>query len=481
MPAPQRTKIVATIGPASRSPDALAGLVEAGVDVCRLNFSHGTQDEHADVLRTIRRAAADAGRSVGVLADLCGPKIRLSTIRGGAALELTAGDEIVFPRGEGECGPGRLHVSYARFVDEVQPGHRIYIDDGLVRLLAVERTNDAVHAVCKVGGSVTSRKGVNLPDTKLSVPALTQKDRSDLAFAVRVGVDYVALSFVRRGDDVAELRDLLRQADSDIHIISKIEKGEALRNLDSILELSDGAMVARGDLGVEMDVWRVPLAQKMITRKCRALGKPVIVATQMLQSMVSSPMPTRAEVSDVANAILDGADAIMLSAETASGQYPAAAVDMMHRVALAVEEFQALHDVPLAPPPRNGGQVVLAALATGAVEAVRHLGAKLVAVWTRSGASVSEVARHRLTVPVVGLTHDERAYHRMALVHGVIPLLIEPLESSSLLTGIVEARLKARGLVQPGDPIVLVTSTAPMQRGATDTLSVHRVGSDARA
>lgn len=314
-----RTKIIATLGPATADPERLAAVLEAGVDVCRLNFSHGSLEDHERSLDAIRTWATEHDQPIGVLGDLCGPKIRLNQVTGGA-LELGPGDTIRLVRGDEDCTADHLTVTYARFVDEVDVGQRIYIDDGLVRLLVTARDADGLTCTCTTGGRVSSRKGVNLPDTPLSAPALTDKDRRDLDWAIEHGLDYVALSFVRRPEDLITLQAIIDERGGNLGVIVKIEKAEALQHLDDLIGRADGVMVARGDLGVEMDVWRVPLVQKAITARCRAVGKPVIIATQMLQSMVDSPMPTRAEVSDIANAILDGADAVMLSAETAVGQ-----------------------------------------------------------------------------------------------------------------------------------------------------------------
>ena len=305
-----------------------------GLDVCRLNFSHGTLDEHGLWLGRVREAARAHGTTVCVFGDLCGPKLRLGSFADGGTL-LETGQPVEFVRGNGPCTAEHFTVSWSSFVDEVDAGERIYIDDGLVRLLVTERRQDRLLCTCTVGGRVSSHKGVNLPDTDLATPALTDKDRADLAWAVKQDLDYVALSFVRRPADLRELKQLIADAGSDLKVIIKVEKTEALEHLEALIEETDAVLVARGDLGVETDIWRVPLIQKDLVRRCQTAGKPVIVATQMLQSMVESPIPTRAEVSDVANAIFDRADAVMLSAESAIGQYPSLAVDMMNRIAAA--------------------------------------------------------------------------------------------------------------------------------------------------
>ncbi len=468
------TRIVATLGPASRSPETLGELLEAGVSVCRLNFSHGTLDEHAAVLARIRRWSDAHRRPVAVLGDLSGPKIRLNEVAGGS-VELRTGDAVRFVRGDAPCTARELTTNYARFVDEVQPGHRIYIDDGLIRLLAVDRTSDAIECTVTVGGPVSSHKGVNLPDTSLSVPALTDKDRRDLAWAIEHGLDYVALSFVRRPADLDALREILTGCDHPPRVVAKIEKCEALEHIDAILERTDALMVARGDLGVEMDIWRVPVVQKMLVERCRRAGVPVIVATQMLQSMVEHPTPTRAEVSDVATAIFDGADAVMLSAETASGRYPTLAVEMMARVAREAEHYLAGQSrSPIVPPVRPDEQTV-GAVCHAAVQAALDLKARVVAAWTATGRTVHLLSAHRLPMPVVGLTYDDRVYRRLCLLYGVIPLRVEPYDHPSKMAAALDHHLCARGVATPGDTVVVVTSTEPETPGATDTVLVHIV------
>lgn len=475
MPMPVQTKIVATIGPASSNPDRLADLIDAGANVCRLNFSHGDLSEHQRVLKLIRKIAAERERPVAVLGDLCGPKIRLNTVPTGVALSI--GDDVRVVRGDEPCTAERLTTSYPHMIDEVEPGHRLYIDDGMVRLLCVDKDADALHCRCTVGGALSTRKGINLPDTRLSVPALSDKDRRDLDWAITNDLDYVALSFVRSPADMRELREILTQKRSGLLAIAKIEKSEALDALDEIIALCDGVMVARGDLGVEMDVWKVPLAQKRITLQCRAAGVPVIIATQMLQSMVSNPMPTRAEVSDVANAILDQADAIMLSQETAAGDYPQHSVDMMQRVAQVTEAF--LAETPAAAgaaPDLTSTHSPVSAIAAAAVAAAHDIGAKLFAVWTASGATARLIAQHRPPMPIAGLTNDERVYRQLALVRGVLPLRIDPVANPAALTSAVDARLLRAGIVSPGDPIVIVASTKPTLSGTTDIVLVHQIG-----
>ena len=469
-----RTKIVATLGPANADAQSLGDLLEAGVDVCRLNFSHGTHEEHAMRLKLVRDWAAEHQQPIAVFGDLCGPKIRLSNVAGGS-FELKTGDAVRFVRGEEECTPERLTISYPTLIDEVHEGERIYIDDGLVRLLVTAADGDGLTCTCTAGGTISSHKGVNLPDTDLSTPALTAKDRRDLDWAIDNDLDYVALSFVRSPRDLAELKASIEGRGSDLKVIVKVEKVEAVEHIDALVRQADAIMVARGDLGVETDVWRVPLIQKDIVARCRRAGKPVIVATQMLQSMVSSPMPTRAEVSDVANAILDGADAMMLSAETAVGHYPTGAVALMDHVARTTEAFQrdkcnVAVDGTIAEWPGATGAIVRAA-----VQAALHRNVRAVAAWTATGETVRLLARHRLPIPVIGLTYDERVYRRLNLFYGVVPLRVTPVDNPAEMGGLLDGLLVERGLAAVGDAIVVVTSTRPRTPGGTDTVLMHEV------
>lgn len=469
-----RTKIVATLGPATAEPGKLESLLEAGVDVCRLNFSHGDHETHLQTLGRVRTWADENQRPIAVLGDLCGPKIRVNKISGGE-IKLVAGQRVTFRRGDDEGTASGLTVSYPRFVDEVEIGHRVYIDDGVIRLLVIEQNDDSIVCTCTAGGTVSSRKGLNLPDTRLTVPALTEKDKSDALWAIQHQLDYIALSFVRRPGDLRELRKILDAHASDMGVIVKVEKYEALEHIEDLVALADGVMVARGDLGVEMDVWQVPLVQKGLTARCRDAGKPVIIATQMLQNMITAPTPTRAEVSDVANAILDGVDAVMMSAETASGAYPLSAVEVMRRVGEVTEAYRAeAHrlDVPNAVPIGDGR---VSAIAEAAAKAALHLGARLIAIWTTHGDSARMAARYRLPIPVVALTNDVRVYRRMNLLYGVMPMLVQATSNPADMSLALDEQLMSTGLAAPGDLVVLVISTQPTVRGGSDTLLIHRV------
>lgn len=470
-----RTKIIATLGPATRSPEVLGELFDWGVAVCRINLSHGERPELDHLVNLVRSVAKERAVPGAILADLGGPKIRLRCPGGPRVLQ--TGQALRIVRDARQAGAGDLWTTYDKFVDEVASGHRIYIDDGLVRLLVIERAANVLDCVCTTPGTISDRKGINLPDTRLTLPSLTAKDHEDIRWGAAHGIDYFGLSFVRQPSDVVELRERLKAVGSQAGVIAKIEKVEALESLPEIVSLSDAVMVARGDLGVEMDVWQVPVTQKAIIANCRQQGKPVIVATQMLQSMISSPMPTRAEVNDVAGAIFDAADAVMLSAETATGQYPARAVEIMQRVASVSEEF--LRSQPERRPSARGlttGDARAAAVAYAAVQAALHVNARALAVWSASGETLRMVAQYRLPVPVIGLTAEEQVCRRVSLFYGVLPVPMAPVANPSIMAKAMDARLLELGLVAPGDVVVVVTSTRPAESGNTDTTLIHRVG-----
>ncbi len=481
-PPPQltRTKVVATMGPATRDRETLGRMLDRGLDVCRLNFSHGERAQHAEMVAFIRELAAERGDDpITILGDLGGPKIRLNDCPPG--ILLAAGQTVRIARGDHDCSAAELTTNYPPFVDEVPVGHRVLIDDGAVRLLVIEHPNaDTLLCSCTVGGPLSSHKGVNLPDTRLTVPALTEKDLSDLDWAVENNLDYVCLSFVRRPDDLRRLRAAIRDRRADLGVIVKIEKTEALEHLDELIAESDGVLVARGDLGVEMDIWQVPLVQKALTARCREAGVPVIIATQMLQSMVTNHMPTRAEVSDVANAILDAADAVMLSAETAVGHDPPHVVDIMNKVADVTESYMAGLPRKIEPAARPAAGSSPAAVTLAAAEAALELRARLVAAWTASGNTIRLLARHRLPMPVIGLTWDPRVARRINLMYGVMPIHMEPISEPERMFAALDQRLSDLRLVDPGDLIVIVASTRPSEPGGTNALMVHRVGDSSR-
>jgi pyruvate kinase len=453
----------------------LGSMIDAGVNVFRLNFSHGTLDTHAEMLKRIRQTAADRAAVVAIMGDLCGPKIRLNKIDGGRC-QLDKGATVVFERGDAVGNPGRLTCSYPALIDDVEAGHRLLIDDGNVQLRAVRKSSNELVCTVEVGGVVSDRKGINLPDSHVSSPALTDKDRGDLEWAIAHEVDYVALSFVRRPEDLTQLRKIITKHQSRVQIVSKIEKPEAVGCLEPVIEQSDVVLVARGDLGVEMDVSRVPLIQKEICLLCRRVGKPVIVATQMLQSMVEAPVPTRAEVSDVANAILDDADAVMLSAETSVGKNPLAAVQMIKRIAEQTEAFRTDFRDQLDDDAKMRISVDTA-LTDGAAVVAERLGTRLVAIWSRGSDSARLLSKHRVSPPLVAITDDERVCRQMALFYGVIPVFHKTADHLSRIPGLLDAILVERKLASPGDRVVVTVDTRPDLPGETDALFIHVVGS----
>jgi len=462
----RRTKIVATIGPASNDEETLGRLVEAGMDGARLNFSHGTRDEHRENAGRVREVQAAAGRSLALIADLQGPKIRIGDLD--APVELVAGEAIVVA-GEESCRDGDLPVAPDVLGLVLEPDDEILIDDGLVRL-RVERVEGA-RALCRVmtAGVIEPHKGVNVPGVPLPVPSLTEKDLADLEFALELGVDYVALSFVRSHMDVAALKSRIEAAGSQAWVIAKIELKEAVTALESILDMADAVMIARGDLGVEIGAAEVPLLQKKIILGALERGKPAITATQMLETMVHRPEPTRAEASDVANAILDGSSALMLSAETAIGEHPVEAVTTMANIARAVEPSLGYrHQLPAAADEPTVGR----AMSNAACDLAEALGATAILVPTFTGRTASAVARLRPRRPVVALTHVVTSLQHMAIEWGVTPLQIpESSDVDDLWRHSIEAAREA-GIVQPGDRVVLTAGTAVNIPGSTNVIKV---------
>jgi pyruvate kinase len=463
---PRRTKIVATIGPASSSPEQLVALARAGMDGARLNLSHGTHDEHRERARAVRAMEAEIGRPIALIADLQGPKLRLGELDG--PVTLARGEDIVVTGGE-STSDGDLPVSPAVIGEVLQPGHEVLIDDGLVRLRVETIESGRARCAVVVGGTVSSHKGVNLPGVPVPIPSLTRKDMDDLELAMELGVDFIALSFVRSAADVRDLRALIEQAGSHAHVIAKIEKAEAVDALDAILAESDSVMVARGDLGVEIGPAMVPLLQKRIIIAALERGKPVITATQMLESMVHQAEPTRAEASDVANAVLDGSSAMMLSGETAIGEYPVEAVAYMDRIARAVEPSLGYrHQIPEASEEPTVGQ----AMSNAACDVAEVLQASALLVPTYTGRTASVVARLRPRRPILGLTHHDYALRQMALEWGVTPLLIpESADVENLWEVSLEASRKS-GLVEQGDRVVITAGTAVNLPGTTDLIKV---------
>jgi pyruvate kinase len=486
----RRTKIVCTIGPASRDPTTLRSLILAGMDVARLNFSHGDQAYHGENIARIRDVAAELGRPVAILCDLQGPKLRVGAMQQGGVL-LTEGEEVILTTRDIVGQPGEVPVQHEDLPRDVEPHDHILLDDGLLELevLRVEGTEITCRVI--VGGLLQSNKGMNLPRTPLSMPTITAKDQDDLRFALEQGVDWVALSFVLSGQDVDRLKALIEQHDPQplkARVIAKIEKPEAVTHIDQISAAADGIMIARGDLAVETSPEEVPMVQKMIIARCNALGKPVITATQMLDSMIHNPRPSRAEASDVANAILDGTDAIMLSGETAVGRHPTASVRTMARIAQRVEQSPylyfptaqsplSLHWSESATPSSHQSQHTVAnAVTHAACQTAHELGAAAIITPTSSGYTARMVAKHRPAMPVVATPHNPRVQRQLMLQWGVLPLSTRRVEDTDQT--IAEAIRTARnhGVVEEGDTVVLTAGSAGSGPGTTNIMKVQVVG-----
>ena len=474
-----RTKIIATLGPASGDVETLYRLFEAGADVCRLNFSHGTLDQHMLTLRNIHEAAARFDRPIAILGDLGGPKIRLGPVAdqdGTGGMPVNPGDTLIIQRQPVTGANGRVSTTVPTLIDDISAGDRVYVEDGLLRFLCVDKKPDEIHCTCHVGGVLKSAKGINLPNTRINVPSITDRDWQCAEWAVDNDLDYLALSFVRSAADIELLRQYLRNRSSDIQIIAKIEKNEAVLDMDNIIAASDGIMVARGDLGVEMDVAQVPIIQKDLIRRSQAAGKPVIVATQMLQSMIEQPTPTRAEVSDVANAIFDGTDAIMLSGETSVGKFPVGAVLTMAHIADVTEEY--LDQQPRTEPkPLKVQTMQLSnAIARGVKQMVEDLKLKLVILWSQTGGPARIFSKNRFPVPIIALSTDHRALRRMNLHYGVIPFEAAPPATLDEMIDQVDALAREKKLCSSGDRMVIVTGAALGTPGMMNGVVVHTAG-----
>ena len=464
-----RTKIVATIGPASHDPAVLKQLFRAGVNVVRLNFSHGTHDEHAQTIRHVRTIADHLELPVAILQDLAGPKIRVGEIAKGT-VTLQSEQEFTLTTREVNGDTHRVSVSYPDLPRDIQEGDIVLLNDGALEL-RVERVQDTdIHCRVTVGGPLSSHKGVNLPSRSVSIPILTEKDRKDLAFGIEHGVDLVAMSFVRSAKDVISVRDLMAAQDTRIPIIAKIEKHEALNNIDEILAHVDGIMIARGDLGVETPIQHIPRTQKMLTTKANRAGKPVITATQMLKSMVSNPRPTRAEVTDVANAILDGSDAIMLSEETAVGEYPVETVRMMTRIIESTEEiFPFRKWTAKFDSPPGDSLTEQEAVAHAACRLAEDTDATAIITCTQFGSTTRHVAKYRPPQPIIAMTPDASTYRRLALVWGAVPALIAPVDRADEMEQQALERALALKLLSQGDTAV-ITAGLPLHESGTTNL-----------
>lgn len=467
----RRTKIVATIGPASANEATLREMIESGLNVARINFSH-VEDlgPVTDLIALIRQLSREAGRPIGILQDLAGPKLRVGLIEGGTA-ELRPGSPFTLTTREVPGTAEVVSVSYPELPDDVKPGDRIYIDDGTLLVRVEEVYGTDVRCRVIVGGTLRPHKGMNLPGVKISTPAVTDKDKRDLAYGVIQGIDFVAMSFVRTAQDVRDLRKLLSAAHADTPIIAKIEKPEAVACFNDVLAEAEGIMIARGDLGVEMAPHEVPIIQKQLISATRAAGKPVITATQMLESMTGNPRPTRAEASDVANAIFDGTDAVMLSGETATGRYPVQAVEMMCRIAEATEPNIIYHDYTKGPDVDVIGTIT-EAISTGSCAIAQELNATAIATATESGYTARMVAKHRPRTPILAVTANRATYRRLSLVWGVRAFEVPSYESSDAMFAMMTALARRAGIAEPGRPIVITAGLPLREPGRTNLIKV---------
>ncbi len=466
-----RTKIVATIGPASSNPETIRRMLAVGMTVARVNFSHGNHDSHRKTINMLRRIAQEDGIALAILGDLQGPKLRLGNVRAGG-IQLNLGDEVVLTPHPGQ--PAMIHLPHPDLIETVKPGARLVIGDGEVEFTVAEKRSDTLRCLVTVAGLLEARKGVNAPGTDLAISSITEKDREDLAFICKMELDYVALSFVRTAEDILELRELMKEHGANIPIIAKIEKSEAIEHLEEIRDVTDGMMVARGDLGIDMPPQEVPLLQKRIISCCNAVGKPVITATQMLQSMVEHPRPTRAEASDVANAILDGTDAVMLSGETASGRFPVESVRMMRQISDMTEQAFP-YDVWRR---RRWNNVstpsVTEAISAATCDVAEEVRAKVIVSATMSGNTAQQIARHRPQTPIMAVSPLERTQRRLALVWGVECVTVPSFGNTDKMLEQSVTAVSSLGL-GPGSKMVITAGVPFGSSGLTNLIQVHEI------
>ena len=457
-----RTKIVATLGPASAKPEVLYSMFNAGLDVCRLNFSHGSQADHQKVIDTIREINHKHKYNVGILADLQGPKIRIGMVKDGG-INLVNGSKTIITTQECVGNEERIYITYENFPKDVKAGEIILLDDGKLQMRVLE-TNYKDEVICEVvhGGILTSRKGVNLPNTKVSIPSLTVEDRKNLDFVLESDVEWIGLSFVRNAADIVELKDIIKERGKTARVVAKIEKPEAIANIDEIIAVTDAVMVARGDLGVEMPMEEVPLLQKMIVNKCRAASKPVIIATQMLESMITTPRPTRAEVNDVANSVLDGADAVMLSGETSVGEFPLIVIETMQKIINNIEENNYPFYAEKFLKPKTDS-FLGDAVCDSACFLAKQTDAIGIVTMTSSGYTAFEVASHRPQAPIFTFTSNESLLNTLSLVWGVRGFFYDKFESTDKTIEEVNDLLKKKKLVKKGD-VVINTAAVPLEK-----------------
>ena len=470
----RRAKIVCTLGPAVDSYEQLKTLVEAGMNVARFNFSHGSHAEHEERYQRVRKVAAETGRAVGVLADLQGPKIRLAKFADGP-VELVAGDEFVITTEDVAGDKSQCGTTYKGLPGDVSQGDPILINDGNVALRVIEVEGQRVRTLVVEGGVVSDHKGINLPGAAVNVPALSEKDIDDLRFALRMGVDMVALSFVRDAKDVRDVHRVMDQEGRRVPVVAKVEKPQAVENMEDVVMAFDAVMVARGDLAVEYPLEQVPMVQKRLVEMCRRNAKPVIVATQMMESMITNSRPTRAEASDVANAILDGADAVMLSAESSVGKYPIETVKTMSRIVEAAEEELLCRGLqPLAPgkkPRTQGG-----AVARAAAELADFLGAKTLVAFTKSGDTARRLARYRVPEPVVAFTTDPATRNQLALTWGVETFVVEHVGTTDEMVELVDREMLKLSEYAEGDTVIITAGSPPGVPGTTNLVRIHHLG-----
>lgn len=467
----KRTKIVATLGPATAKKEILTSLIAKGVDVCRLNFSHGSQEDHLAVINTIREINSEYNMNIGILADLQGPKIRIGKMKEGGAVLLN-GAQVEITTHELVGDESRIYITYPEFPKDVNENEIILLDDGKIQL-RVLRSNLEDTVWCEVvhGGVLTSRKGVNLPNTKVSIPSLTEEDLDNLHFVLQYDVEWIGMSFVRNAEDIVRLKDVISEAGKSSRVIAKIEKPEAIDNIDAIIEVTDGIMVARGDLGVEMPMEDVPVLQKMIVKKCRNASKPVIIATQMLESMITTPRPTRAEVNDVANSVLDGADAVMLSGETSVGEFPEIVIETMSKIIVHVERtsypYYSSKDTP-----HDDESVIPDAICGSSVYLAEKTSASAIVAMTYSGYTAFEISSYRPNADIYIFTGNRTLLNTLTLLWGVKTFYYDKFESTDGSIHDVNTLLKSKRLVQPGQIVINTASTPLHKKGKTNTIKV---------
>lgn len=459
----RRTKIVATVGPATSDREMLELMVEAGMDIARINCSHADHGTVARVIEDLREISQEMDKPVGILLDLSGPKIRTGIMAGSIPVRLYTGQKFILTNRKIDGTAHAVSTNYPKLALEVKVQDTILLDDGLIELIVLD--TDETDVVCEVvnGGILKNKKGINLPGVRLSIPAVTEKDKVDLDFGLKQEVDFVALSFVRDPDDVTYLKKLIGDHWPPVSVIAKLEKPEALEHLDEILDVADGVMIARGDLGVELPPEQVPAAQKLITRKANAIGKPVITATQMLESMIENPRPTRAEASDVANAIFDGTDAVMLSGETAAGKYPVEAIKMMGRIAAAAEGTVDYAELKKHKTPSSAH-----AIAHAACSMAVDMKAKAIAAFTKSGSTARLISQFRPPTPIIALTQQTHVYRQVALCWGIVPIMLTEVRDSEGTLALVEEALLKKGFVSSGDSMIITGGLPIAARGAAN-------------